>query len=318
MQVLLAALRDAVVKLDDDYLKMQLARLTINPGPFHDNNEQFKVWPTNAYHEDLRNIMNAGSAEALTAKYPQRRYYGKLVPPCPSMVDAYLYFYNMIERFFSDTDDEDEILSEQQSSQELLQERANILFETVMRYVQLVEIQLDSEDDPQVIFETLNARGVPLEPSDLIRNFIFLYAGRRDKDVDTLYNQWWKDYDELSSSTGKFWKEKERQGRFYRSRLDLFFFHYLTYRVGHEIKMSHMYQDFKEWWNSTEQRPVEAELEAAKSSSQVFHSFLVADDDHPLGVLAQRLRILDTTTVYPFLLWLCEHRDKIRPDEIDG
>ena len=318
LQVLLAALRDAVVKLDDDYLKMQLARLTINPGPFHDNNEQFKVWPTNAYHEDLRNIMNAGLAEALTAKYPQRRYYGKLVPPRPSMVDAYLYFYNMIERFFSDTDDEDEILSEQQSSQELLQERANILFETVMRYIQLVEIQLDSEDDPQVIFETLNARGVPLEPSDLIRNFIFLYAGRRDKDVDTLYNQWWKDYDELSSSTGKFWKEKERQGRFYRSRLDLFFFHYLTYRVGHEIKMSHMYQDFKEWWNSTEQRPVEAELEAAKSSSQVFHSFLVADDDHPLGVLAQRLRILDTTTVYPFLLWLCEHRDKIRPDEFDG
>jgi hypothetical protein len=39
-------------------------------------------------------------------------------------------------------------------------------------------IDLDREDDAQVIFETLNARGEPLLPADLLRNFIFLRAAR--------------------------------------------------------------------------------------------------------------------------------------------
>jgi hypothetical protein len=318
-QVFLAALRDAVVDLGDDYLKMQLGRLTSNPGPFYHEDEQFKVWPTNAYHDDLKNAMSAGTPDALSAKYPQRRYYGKLIPPRPALVDAYLYFHERIKSFLNGVDEDGEMPADQQVTQEALKERANLLFEAVMRYVQLVEIQLDVEDDPQVIFETLNYRGVPLEPSDLIRNFIFLYAARQNQDVSALYNQWWKDYDEVSGTTTKFWKEKERQGRLFRSRLDLFFFHYLTCRIGHEIKMGHLYQEFKDWWNNdSAQRSVDTELEAAKRSSQVFRSLLVPDDKQRLGVVAQRLRILDTTTVYPFILWLCEHRDKIAPAEFEG
>lgn len=159
---------------------------------------------------------------------------------------------------------------------------------------------------------------MPLEPSDLIRNFVFLYASRNNKDVNALYNQYWKDYDEAASASGKFWKEKERQGRFFRSRLDLFFFHYLTYRVGREIKMGHIYQEFKDWWGDSSERSVENELEAAQRSSVVFRSLLDSDDSHRLGVLAQRLRILDTTTVYPFILWLCKNKQKISAAEFDG
>ena len=82
--------------------------------------------------------------------------------------------------------------------------------------------------------------------------------------------------------------------------------------------MGHLYQEFKDWWDSdSAQRSVEVELEAAKRSSQVFRSLLIPDDNQRLGVLAQRLRILDTTTVYPFILWLCEHRGKIAPAEFD-
>jgi len=398
LQVLLVAFRDAIADLADDYLNTQLGHLTANVGPFRYDNEQFKVWPTNAYQQDVRNVMNAGSAQKLAAMHPQKMYRRKLVPPLPALVEAYFYFYGEISMFLDEADeegdgvvsgdfggadgripgqtDEDgytfvdgygnydllvsparkrkrtyEIWSEaacvgnvgdygnineedaikqfhtwvnsrgQQPSplsQERLKERANVLFEALMRYVQLIEIQLDSEDDPQVIFETLNYGGVPLEPSDLIRNFIFLYANRQDKDVNALYNRWWKDYDEASGKTGKFWKEKERQGRFFRSRLDLFFFHYLTYRVGREIKMGHVYQEFKDWWDDSTGRSVETELEAAQRSSVVFRYLLESDDSQPLGVLAQRLRILDTTTVYPFILWLCENRHKTRPEEFDG
>ena len=318
LQVFLVAFRDAVKDLGDEYLNSTLARLTNNPPPLNNDDERFKVWPTNAYQQDIRNVMNAGSAQKLAAMYPQRMKRKKLVPPLPALVEAYFYYHGAISKFLSDADEDDSIPPDQSNSQELLKERANLLFEAVMRYIQLVEIQLDAEDDPQVIFETLNYRGVPLEPSDLIRNFFFLYASRKDKDVNALYNQYWKDYDEASGTSGKFWKEKERQGRLNRSRLDLFFFHYLTYRIGHEIKIGHLYQEFKDWWGDSGERSVETELEAAKRSSMVFRSLLDSDDSQRLGVLAQRLRILDTTTVYPLLLWLCENRDKTTADEFNG
>ena len=48
LQVFLAALRDAVSGLGDEYLRIQLGRLTSNPGPWHHEDEQFIVWPTNA------------------------------------------------------------------------------------------------------------------------------------------------------------------------------------------------------------------------------------------------------------------------------
>lgn len=317
LQVFLTAFRDAIKDLSDDYLNTQLARLTANVGPFRDDSEQYKVWPTNAYQQDVKNILTAGSAQKLVAMYPQRMHRKKLVPPLPALVEAYFYYYGVIGKFLSGDEDED-VPTNRKNSPELLKERANILFEAVMRYVQLVEIQLDAEDDPQVIFETLNYRGVPLEPSDLIRNFVFLYASRNNKDVNALYNQYWKDYDEAKGTSGKFWREKERQGRFFRSRLDLFFFHYLTYRVGSEIKMGHIYQEFKDWWGDSALRSVEMELEAAQRSSVVFRSLLNSDDSQRLGVLAQRLRILDTTTVYPFILWLCENRHKATAEEFNG
>ncbi len=318
LQVFLIAFRDTIADLGDDYLYTQLAHLTANVGPFRDDNEQFKVWPTNAYQQDVRNVMNAGSAQALSAMYPQRMYRRKLVPPLPALVEAYFYFYGEISKSLNQVDESGNGSPSQPVSPDSIRERANVLFEALMRYVQLVEIQLDSEDDPQVIFETLNHGGVPLEPSDLIRNFIFLYANRQEKDVNALYIQWWKDYDEASGTTGKFWKEKERQGRFFRSRLDLFFFHYLTYRVGREIKMGHIYQEFKDWWGDSGERSVETELESAQRSSVVFRSLLESDDSQRLGVLAQRLRILDTTTVYPFILWLCENRHKTTENEFNS
>jgi len=292
--------------------------LTGNIGPFQDNNEQYKVWPTNAYHQEVKNILNAGSAQKLAAMYPQKLYRKKLIPPLPALVEAYFYYYGVISKFLSDVDEDYNTPPDQRNSPEIAKERANVLFEAVMRYIQIVEIQLDAEDDPQVIFETLNYRGVPLEPSDLIRNFVFLYASRKNKDVDALYNQYWKDYDEVIGTSRKFWKEKERQGRLNRSRLDLFFFHYLTYRIAHEIKIGHLYQEFKDWWGDSGERSVETELEAAKRSSLVFRSLLDSDDSQRLGVLAQRLRILDTTTVYPLLLWLCENRNKITAGEFEG
>ena len=129
--------------------------------------------------------------------------------------------------------------------------RAEVLIEALIWNIQMVTIELEADDDAQVIFETLNARGEPLTPSDLVRNFIFLTAARQDLDVSQLYSKQWSQFEE-DPPHQPFWKQEERQGRLKRSRMDLFLFHYVTFKTGDELNSGHLYQVFKVWWELIE------------------------------------------------------------------
>ena len=310
LQTLLITFRDSIKSLNDSFLNSRLQLLTTNSGELYEPSEMFKVWPTNAYHEDLNRIMSAGSTKALQELYPQKKRYGKFVPPRPRLVEAYLFFSEAINNYLNNSDDESEELP---SSLEERVQRATLFYEVLNQYIQLVEITLEAEDDPQVIFETLNYRGVPLEASDLIRNFLFLNASRQNKDVESLYGQYWKDFDKLDGKSIKFWKEQEKQGRLKRSRLDLFFFHYVTYQTMDDIRISHLYQEFKDWWENNN-IALEFGLSEIQKCSGAFEKFLTQDTNDELGSLSFGLKILDTSTVYPLLLWLCNNKDKLEKE----
>jgi len=316
LQTLLFAFRDRIRDLNDEWLNAELQLLTLNPGKLIDNNERFKVWPMNAYHKDLANTFEAGSAEALVNLYPQRRYYGKMIPPHPKLVEAYLFFYRNIDKYLTDTADDTQDNIEGITIQKQIQ-NAMDLYETLKGYIQLVEITLEIEDDPQVIFETLNWRGIPLEPSDLIRNFLFLDANRQGKNIENLYDGYWKIFDE-EVNRQKFWKIQQKQGRLKRSRLDLFFFHYTTLRTIKDVRITHLYQEYKDWWEEDANRSIEYELERIKESSKIFKQLLEPMSDKQLNVTAQRLQILDITTVYPLILWLYENMDKLPRGDLEG
>lgn len=178
------------------------------------------------------------------------------------------------------------------------------MVKALTEHLEIVTIELEDNDDPQVIFETLNARGEPLLPSDLIRNFIFLEAERQGKEkVDNLYDAYWRPFDENNEKSENFWKAKVPQGRMIRPRLDLFFFHYLSYGVDHDILITNVFQEFRNWWNNKD-RNVEKELQNIYTYSMIFRSLFDSDQAGYFGVFARRLRLLDTSTVYPFLLYL--------------
>ena len=207
---------------------------------------------------------------------------------------------------------------------ELSVERAELLLETVTDHFQLVEIRLEAEDDPQVIFETLNARGVALQPSDLIRNFVFLYATRHSEDAVKLYDAHWKMFDESpaiysKSETGRFWKDKERQGRLTnRSRLDLFMFHYLTMLTGSDLKIDHVFPEFRDWWLATEQpRPTAAALADLQASAAIYRSLIAPAFKTRLDIFAYRLKTLDTTTLYPLVLFIAHNWNVIGNDQCE-
>ena len=76
--------------------------------------------------------------------------------------------------------------------------KANALEETLTRYLEIAVIDLDEDEKPHIIFETLNARGEPLEQSDLIKNTIMYEANVVDdapkaRDLWGMFDDdWWR------------------------------------------------------------------------------------------------------------------------------
>lgn len=199
----------------------------------------------------------------------------------------------------------------------LLAERAHLLLETLRDCFQVMSLELEDEDDPQIIFETLNARGAPLQPSDLIRNFVFLHATRRQEDVDSLYDLYWKDFDDKpdgqSSKGAKFWRLEERQGRLKSIRLDLLMYHYVGLRRAEELKVAHVFEEFKDWWES-EERDTDAELQRIAKLARHFEVFLEPNQSTRFDLFCRRMKLLDTSTLTPLVFYFLEHHE---PDSVE-
>lgn len=167
LQVLLTALKDETAHIESPYLRADLERLTANRGPLAHPDERYKVWPTSALQSNVRDVIESGTSAVLEARYDamHKFRYGRWDPPRPRIVEAYLFFVSAVRNFLDD--DMEELPFELMSL--TTEGRAEALIEALIRNIQLVTIELESEDDAQVIFETLNARGEPLTPSDLSR-----------------------------------------------------------------------------------------------------------------------------------------------------
>ena len=66
---------------------------------------------------------------------------------------------------------------------------ARILSETVAKRLVFIVIDVDDESDAYTVFETMNARGVDLTTTDLLKNFLFSQV-RVASDLDTLRRRW--------------------------------------------------------------------------------------------------------------------------------
>ena len=69
------------------------------------------------------------------------------------------------------------------------------LFAAVTQRLAFVSITLDAEQNPWAIFETLNARGVVLKQSDLIRNHMFMQVPLGEQ--DDFDDKHWRAFEQL-------------------------------------------------------------------------------------------------------------------------
>src|SRR5690606_23704845 len=121
----------------------------------------YKVWPTRADRDGFMAALS-GSRSGQS-----------------SLVAAYSYFRGAIEEWVDD-------LSEGSD-----EDQFDALVTVLTRLMKVVVIDLDDKDNAQVIFETLNARGTPLEASDLIKNDLFDRAKQNGEDVEKLHDRFW-------------------------------------------------------------------------------------------------------------------------------
>ncbi len=303
LQILLYALRDYAVMVGHDTSILNL--VTKNTAGLGSNTESYKVWPTIGDRVDYEEIAKSGSPSQLEAVYPVTRIkYAKRYTLRPRLVEAYLFFYKCIEEYCNDA-----LASSDNPFPALLN--------AVIYHLEIVAIELEAGDDPQVIFETLNARGEPLLPSDLIRNFVFLKASHQQKDVASLYKTYWSEFDD-SSVQSAFWKQEQTQGRFNRPQIDLFMFHYLTSRTLDEVPIKHTYTMFRKWWDKN-CPDVEFGLKELQTASQQYWKLIEPQGQSRLDVFCDRLRVLDVGPVYPILLLLTvQGKHKVAVGELPG
>ncbi|MDO8431112.1 MAG: DUF262 domain-containing protein [Candidatus Binatus sp.] len=224
LQIFLAALRDFAQNVERDVAETA-KRLTLNPLRDPKSDERFKVWPTNADRLVFMNVLEAGSLDEVLARFGKTPLGGKTA--MPRMAEAYKFFFNAIQQFVEEDCPSETSSPDRYQGTKLSQgDRLYAILHALKTSLQFVVIELEEKDDPQVIFETLNARGQPLLPSDLIRNTVFLDASYKGIDIDSLYQKYWRHFDERRSPSpddrgeDRFWHQFERQGRLLRpSRL---------------------------------------------------------------------------------------------------
>lgn len=175
--------------------------------------------------------------------------------------------------------------------------RVEALVDTLWSFIQLVVIDLEERDDPQVIFETLNARGTPLLAADLVKNYIFREAEKEGYTTDQLHKKYWQEFDE------EIWREEVSQGRLERPRIDVFMMHWITMRTARQVRAQQLFPAFRKYL-SRRQVGVKEVLEDISKYSNIYLRFTDDWEDTREGRFFDRLDVLDTTTPYPVLLWL--------------
>lgn len=258
---------------------------------------QLKVWPTNANRNAFIAVMSPGGPPP-----------GHVDDPNNRIDEAFAYFRKRVAEYLRVPQDEayatpDDLDAKPTS----VAERAERLRITICDLLKVVSITLESDDNAQVIFETLNARGTPLLSLDLVKNAVFHQAARQQRDTDSLYERVWR-----PQLDDKYWQQLRRQGRLNRPIGELFLMHWLTMRIERVTPATELFATFRQ---DVLQPASDAEalIHELAADAAVIRSFDSQQAGTPEAVFFARLAALDASTVMPLVLLLFRSSE-VRPD----
>lgn len=236
--------------------------------------EEFKVWPTNRDRPTYSAVVRGEDISAVPSEGQNRL-----------LLDAAEFFRRQLRDWLGENPSDD-----RRSLEDMLT--------ALKRFLVLVEIRLEPDDDPQQIFETLNSLGTPLLNADLVKNLLF--RGMSDRDTAQLYEQTWRPFEDKAL----FWRDRVRQGRLLTPRIDLFLQHYLVANLVRDVTATELFAEYRRYFGVSAKTPRQ-ELHDLSAYAQIFERIEKLPRREPtskLGAALRRLHRLDTTTVYPLLL----------------
>jgi uncharacterized protein with ParB-like and HNH nuclease domain/predicted transport protein len=153
----------------------------------------------------------------------------------------------------------------------------------------IVDVSLDrAQDNPQLIFESMNSTGLELSQADLIRNYILM--GLEPKLQTELYKTYWRPMERAFGQAA------------YVVHFDAFMRHYLTAKTGEIPNVREVYVAFKSFARGLkgDTRDLVADIHAY--ASYYCAMALGTETDAGLKQAFHDLRELKVDVAYPFLL----------------
>ena len=241
--ILLCALRNHARQIEDKRLSAKIDAILTNL--HEDGMDYFKLQPTQVDRDVFHQLIQDNESNEVIENN--------------SILECYTFFFKKIRQLNSD-----------------LQQLQKI----ICTNLSVVSVVLSSNDDPYLVFESLNAKGRALTQADLIRNYFFMRI-HVDKQ-DLIYTKYWQPMQELLGDN-----------------LTEFIRHYLT-KNGIDVKQSDIYFQLKEKINQSDAL---SHLQDLYKFADYYSRLLNPELENNLKVRKRLIRInrLEVATVYPFL-----------------
>ncbi len=263
LTIILAVLRTYLKKIDPNMAKEVEELYLLNK--FKKDDDSYKLLPTQDDRDVYKNIIQSKKAKDIKKE--------------GQIYEAYKFFDAKFEK--PDPDEELEL--------------DYVKFKTILlENLLLVNITTDANDNPYLIFESLNNKGEDLTQADLVRNYIFMKLPLAER--DEIYNHQWLP---LQESFKKNVSHKE-----YAGELTKAFWFYLR-KDGMDINEKEVYKSIKKRFDSlssTDELRVELDNLITFSNYYLRLNFNDEEPEIRLKKRFERLKRLDFTTCHIFLL----------------
>ena len=207
------------------------------------------------------------------------------------LMNCFAWYYNKLDENLSKTPKKKEYL---------------IQLKEKLVNCEVIEIIVDKDVDGYRVFETLNARGIPLEQHELLKNYLYSYLRSKSK-VQKLDHQWEKITQNVTFKGTDFFSA--------------FISHYCSHLYGKTSKN----EEFKKIRNNTKKIEAEQLLNSLTDNS-LFYSFILEPtkirgtefNNDKIIISLQYFKDLNIRQVRPLLMSLFEkcHNKEISLEEL--
>lgn len=261
-QIVLCAIRDACEKQFPD-IAADAQRLIRNSGTEAKGEGKFKLLPGKLDRSAFKSMVESGGGEGVIIK-------------------AYDFFKRKSEEFIAEDAG-----------------KAAVLFVAIRDGFNIVQIEVESRDEPETIFQSLNGKGRHLWQFDLLRNDLFLRMRQTMTDrKDELYEQYWEGFE-----SSEWEKSVGRQNAM--PLAELFLQHFLAAKSV-KATVSALFPGYRKYRTSTRrdlkvEGEVEGELRELRRCADLYHG--IVSNEAPGEEMAM-YKILDITVFRPFILYV--------------